>query len=141
MSPTLALVGVLAAAVVAVVAVWAVLTARRLDRLHIRLDRAGASYEAAVEHRDAIADIAARTRDDHAARHALAEAEERVDLSLRLYNDAVAATRAVRLKPGVRALKLAGTAPMPEFYGSARELGRYQQNPFWIPGSRNGRNV
>lgn len=124
MSPTLALVGVLAAAVVAVVAVWAVLTARRLDRLHIRLDRAGASYEAAVEQRDAIADIVARTRDDHAARQALAEAEEKVDLSLRLYNDAVVATRAVRLKPGVRALRLAGTAPMPEFYGSARELSR-----------------
>ena len=105
------IVGVLA------VAVWAVLTARRLDRLHIRLDRARASLEAAVEHRDSVAQIAAHTRDDGAARKALAEAEDRVELSLRLYNGAVAATRAVRLKPGVRTLRLAGTAPMPEFHG------------------------
>lgn len=104
------------------VTVWAVLTARRLDRLHIRLDRARASFEAAVEHRDAVADIAASTRDDEAARRALAAAQQRVDLSLRLYNDAVAATRAVRLKPGVRALRLAGTAPMPEFYERARTV-------------------
>lgn len=110
--------------VVAVVltVVWAVLTARRLDRLHIRLDRARASYDAAVVHRDAVAEIAANTRDDGAARRALDTARQRVDLSLRLYNDAVAATRAVRLKPGVRALRLAGTAPMPEFYGSARSI-------------------
>ena len=107
--------------VVLAVAVWAILTARRLDRLHIRLDRARASLEAAVEHRDSVAQIAAHTRDDGAARKALAAAEDRVELSLRLYNGAVAATRAVRLKPGVRALRLAGTAPMPEFHG--REAG------------------
>ena len=103
--------------VVLAVAVWAILTAQRLDRLHIRLDRARAALDASLEHRDAIAEIAANTRDDEAARRALAEAEDRVELSLRLYNGAVAATRAVRLKPGVRALRLAGTAPMPEFYG------------------------
>ena len=107
--------------VVLAVVVWAILTARRLDRLHIRLDRARASLEAAVEHRDAVADIVANTRDDEAARTALAVAEDRVELSLRLYNGAVAATRAVRLKPAVRALRLAGTAPMPEFHG--REAG------------------
>lgn len=103
------------------VVVWAILTARRLDRLHIRLDRARAALDSAVEHRDAVADIVANTRDDEAARTALAVAEDRVELSLRLYNGAVAATRAVRLKPGVRALRLAGTAPMPEFHG--REAG------------------
>lgn len=123
MSPTLSIVAVAAAAVVAIVAGWGVFTARRLDRLHIRLDRARASYEAAVEHRDSVAEIAANTRDDHAARQALAGAEEKVVLTQRLYNEAVAATRAVRLKPGVRALRLAGTAPMPEFYGSARSSG------------------
>lgn len=101
--------------------VWAILTARRLDRLHIRLDRARAALDSAIEHRDAVADIVANTRDDEAARTALAVAEDRVELSLRLYNGAVAATRAVRLKPGVRALRLAGTAPMPEFHG--REAG------------------
>ena len=100
---------------------WAILAARRLDRLHIRLDRARAALDSAVEHRDAVADIVANTRDDEAARTALAAAEDRVELSLRLYNGAVAATRAVRLKPGVRALRLAGTAPMPEFHG--REAG------------------
>ena len=103
------------------VVVWAILTARRLDRLHIRLDRARAALDSAVEHRDAVADIVANTRDDEAARTALAVAEDRVELSLRLYNGAVAATRAVRLKPAVRALRLAGTAPMPEFHG--REAG------------------
>lgn len=103
------------------VVVWAILTARRLDRLHIRLDRARAALDSAIEHRDAVADIVANTRDDEAARTALAVAEDRVELSLRLYNGAVAATRAVRLKPGVRALRLAGTAPMPEFHG--REAG------------------
>ena len=103
------------------VVVWAILTARRLDRLHIRLDRARAALDSAVEHRDAVADIVANTRDDEAARTALAIAEDRVELSLRLYNGAVAATRAVRLKPAVRALRLAGTAPMPEFHG--REAG------------------
>lgn len=107
--------------VVLAVVVWAILTARRLDRLHIRLDRARAALDSAVEHRDAVADIVANTRDDEAARTALAVAEDRVELSLRLYNGAVAATRAVRLKPGVRALRLAGTAPMPEFHG--REAG------------------
>ena len=103
------------------VVVWAILTARRLDRLHIRLDRARAALDSAIEHRDAVADIVANTRDDEAARTALAAAEDRVELSLRLYNGAVAATRAVRLKPAVRALRLAGTAPMPEFHG--REAG------------------
>ncbi|MCT1449098.1 hypothetical protein [Corynebacterium sp. p3-SID1194] len=107
--------------VVLAVVVWAILTARRLDRLHIRLDRARAALDSAIEHRDAVADIVANTRDDEAARTALAVAEDRVELSLRLYNGAVAATRAVRLKPGVRALRLAGTAPMPEFHG--REAG------------------
>lgn len=122
MSSFVTLTLVVVAAVVCLTVVWAVLTARRLDRLHIRLDRARASYDAAVVHRDAVAEIAANTRDDGAARRALDTARQRVDLSLRLYNDAVAATRAVRLKPGVRALRLAGTAPMPEFYGSARSI-------------------
>lgn len=107
--------------VVLAVVVWAILTARRLDRLHIRLDRARAALDSAIEHRDAVVDIVAHTRDDEAARTALAVAEDRVELSLRLYNGAVAATRAVRLKPAVRALRLAGTAPMPEFHG--REAG------------------
>lgn len=113
LAPTVALL----VAVLLVVGTWAVLTARRLNRLHIRLDRARESLQAAVEHRDAVAEIAAHTRDDQAALRALEKAEQSVELSVHLFNDAVAATRAVRLKPGVRALRLAGTAPMPEFYG------------------------
>ena len=43
------------------VVVCAILTARRLDRLHIRLDRARAALDSAIEHRDAVADIVAHT--------------------------------------------------------------------------------
>ncbi|WP_426707020.1 hypothetical protein ACEN19_01310 [Corynebacterium auriscanis] len=43
-------------------------------------------------------------------------ASTRVDLAARFYNDAVADTRNVRARPIVRVLKLAGRAPMPEFY-------------------------
>lgn len=47
---------------------------------------------------------------------AFAEASTRVDLAARFYNDAVADTRAVRSRPEVRMLKLAGSAPLPEYY-------------------------
>ena len=104
-----------AVTVAVTVAVWAVLTARRLDRLHIRLDRARDSLDAAIVHRDVLARIVEATADDAAVREALDAAQRQMELSLRLYNDAVTATRAVRLKPGVRALRLAGTAPMPQF--------------------------
>lgn len=43
------------------------------------------------------------------------EADHRVELAARFYNDAVAVTRALRLNPAVRLLRLAGTAPLPEF--------------------------
>ncbi|WP_295642105.1 hypothetical protein [uncultured Corynebacterium sp.] len=43
-------------------------------------------------------------------------ASTRVDLAARFYNDAVADTRGVRARPIVRALKLAGRAPLPAFY-------------------------
>ena len=43
-------------------------------------------------------------------------ASTRVDLAARFYNDAVADTRVVRARPIVRALKLAGRAPLPAFY-------------------------
>lgn len=49
----------------------------------------------------------------------LADAHARVVLALRFYNDAVADTRAVRLRPAVRLMRLGGTAPLPEFF----ELG------------------
>lgn len=46
----------------------------------------------------------------------LVDAEVRVQLAHRFYNDAVADTRALRLRPLVRALRLGGTAPLPEFF-------------------------
>lgn len=45
----------------------------------------------------------------------LVDADARVMLALRFYNDAVRDTRAVRLGPAVRALRLAGTAALPEY--------------------------
>lgn len=147
MEPVIVVAVLLAA--LAVLALWAVLTARRLDRLHIRLDRAHDGLGAALDRRMAVVAAlwpplapAAREAESigfspvafhdrlQAERHVLdqlptlssqeqaaelARADERVGLALRLYNDAVSAARAVRLKPGVRALRLAGTAPMPEF--------------------------
>lgn len=46
-------------------------------------------------------------------------ASTRVDLASRFYNDAVWDTRQLRSRAGVRALKLAGFAPIPEFYEAA----------------------
>ncbi|WIM69873.1 hypothetical protein [Corynebacterium suedekumii] len=46
----------------------------------------------------------------------LVDAEVRVQLAHRFYNEAVADTRALRLRPAVRALRLGGTAPLPEFF-------------------------
>lgn len=44
------------------------------------------------------------------------EASARVDLAARFYNDAVADTRALRSRMDVRLARLAGSAPLPEFY-------------------------
>lgn len=52
---------------------------------------------------------------------AVADANARVSLAVRFYNEAVADTRALRLRPAVRALRLAGTAPMPEFFEFAAD--------------------
>ncbi|AKK08932.1 hypothetical protein HCH15_02145 [Corynebacterium testudinoris] len=46
----------------------------------------------------------------------LADADVRVQLARRFYNEAVADTRALRLRPAVRVLRLGGTAPLPEFF-------------------------
>ncbi|WP_408925657.1 hypothetical protein ACKFRT_02720 [Corynebacterium sp. YSMAA1_1_F7] len=44
------------------------------------------------------------------------EASAKVDLAARFYNDAVSDTLGVRSRPLVRALRLAGRAPLPEYY-------------------------
>ncbi|MDO5077988.1 hypothetical protein [Corynebacterium sp.] len=47
---------------------------------------------------------------------AVVDAEARVQLAHRFYNDAVADTRALRVRPLVRLFYLGGTAPLPEFF-------------------------
>lgn len=46
----------------------------------------------------------------------LVDVDVRVKLAHRFYNEAVADTRALRLQPMVRSLRLGGTAPLPEFF-------------------------
>ncbi|QYH20578.1 hypothetical protein JKI95_11890 [Corynebacterium aquatimens] len=147
----------LVAVAVAALAVWAVLTAQRLNRLHIRLDRSRDALQAALDRRCAViaatlpaAAGAARATEevrlsdrdlrsrldkedalaaevavhraatggdgaDSAAERELRDADTRVMLALRFYNDAVADTRALRLRPLVRTLRLGGTAALPEY--------------------------
>lgn len=45
----------------------------------------------------------------------LSEADIRVELATRFYDDAVADTRALRLRPSVSFLRLGGTAALPQF--------------------------
>lgn len=47
---------------------------------------------------------------------AFVEASVKVDLSARFYNEAVGDTRDLRKRPSVRFFRLAGSAPLPEFY-------------------------
>ncbi|MGI0540750.1 hypothetical protein KIP68_00325 [Corynebacterium aquatimens] len=78
---------------------WAVVTARRLDRLHRRVDSTRARFE------------------ELGAAPASSEELYRAELSRRFYNQAVMETRALRLNPVVRVLRLEGTAPLPHFAG------------------------
>lgn len=52
----------------------------------------------------------------------LADAHTRLELARRFYNDAVTDTKALRSQPWVRALRLAGTAPEPEYFDVADVL-------------------
>ncbi|WP_288831520.1 hypothetical protein [uncultured Corynebacterium sp.] len=140
------------AVVVTALVVWAVVTAQRLDRLHIRVDRSRDALQAALDRRCAVyaaafpelagraraveavalrpADFSSRLGAEESLRAEAAplveaagenerreaeEADTRVMLALRFYNDAVADTRALRLSPGVRVLGLGGTAPLPTY--------------------------
>lgn len=126
-------------------AAWAYFTARRLDRLHIRLDRSRAALQAALDRRCAVlavtcpelaadahaveeirmsagnltdrldAESALRPKVSGCEGTELQDADTRVLLALRFYNDAVADTRALRLRPVVRTLRLGGTAALPEY--------------------------
>ncbi|WP_295629425.1 NUDIX hydrolase [uncultured Corynebacterium sp.] len=46
----------------------------------------------------------------------LHDATTRVELARRFYNEAVTDTRMLRMRPWVRGLRLAGTAPVPEYF-------------------------
>lgn len=136
---------VLAAVVVAATGVWAWSTAQRLNRLHIRLDRSRDALQAALDRRCAViaatvpeladqaraveevrltpTDLATRLElegglqggVDKQKAPALREADTRVALALHFYNDAVADTRALQLRPAVRTLRLGGTAALPSY--------------------------
>ena len=54
----------------------------------------------------------------------LVDAETRVQLAHRFYNEAVSDTRALRLRPTVRVLRLGGMAPLPEFFEYSFSLER-----------------
>jgi len=133
-------------------------TAHRLDRLHVRLDAAWAALDRALVDRAALAVATAETapRTDVVARlhpaavraelaprvdreiveneltnlltsvdrgglsavlaAELADAEQRVVIARRVHNDAVRDTLTLRRKPTVRCFRLAGTAPLPEYF-------------------------
>ena len=134
---------------VLVIAVWALLTAQRLNSLHIRTDAALAQLEATLDRRAAVVralapeleNLAARAEstdltqghfDERTTRERelsaaiaqrfdtrpalLADAEGRIHLAHRFYNEAVSDTRALRLRPAVKWLRLGGTAKLPEFF-------------------------
>lgn len=46
----------------------------------------------------------------------LVDAEARIQLAHRFYNEAVSDTRALRLRPMVRIFRLGGRAPLPDFF-------------------------
>ncbi len=148
---------VVVAAVAGALLAWAALTAQRLDRLHIRVDRCRDALQAALDRRCVViaaylpqlADqahateaVQLRARDmearlaaedllrgqidlidlENRAAHAIAEADTRVMLALRFYNEAVTDTRALRLQPLIRVLRLGGSAALPQF-ASLHDLG------------------
>lgn len=145
---------ILIAIAVTLAVVWAISTAQRLDRLHIRLDRSRDALQAALDRRCAVVaaavpelaalahateevrlsprdldsrlerewalnEVLAQRMEDpgmaEGVRRELRDADTRVMLALRFYNDAVADTRALRLMPAVRILRLGGTAALPEY--------------------------
>ncbi|MCP2258366.1 hypothetical protein LX15_002060 [Streptoalloteichus tenebrarius] len=166
---------------VAVVGLWSLLTANRLDRLHVRTDAAWAALDAALARRAVVVravtaavgvdpEVGRRLRE--AAHHAerarrpdreaaenelgrllaeldrtvlppalaaeLADAEERVVLARRVHNDAVRDTLALRRRRRVRWLRLAGTAPRPEYFEIAEPTvaGEEAAAPLFRPAAR-----
>ncbi|AKE41351.1 putative secreted protein [Corynebacterium kutscheri] len=59
----------------------------------------------------------------------IVDAEARLQLAHRFYNEAVADTRALRVRPLVRLLRLGGTAKLPEFF---------EYTDYWVSGELTG---
>lgn len=125
---------------------WAYFTAQRLNRLHIRTDAALQALQSALDRRAALAAVILpetaalasdaeeaalepEAFDERAVRERrlanslpehlpapLVNASTRIQLAQRFYNDAVRDTRALRLRPSVRMLRLGGTARLPEYF-------------------------
>lgn len=68
-----------------------------------------------LEQEELFADAMRRRARDTPAPASVQDAHTRVELALRFYDDAVADTRALRLRPAVRALRLSGTAALPQY--------------------------
>ena len=148
-------------------AVWAVQTANRLNRLHVRCDLSWQSLDASLGRRAVVARAIAADahgagpegarlrgladaaeRSPRPTREAcenelstalsqvetdavasalvaeLAEAESRVLLARRFYNDAVRDTLALRERRAVRWLRLGGRAPLPAYFEIAETAQR-----------------
>lgn len=147
---------------------WIYFTAQRLHRLHIRLDAALQSLQAALDRRVAVVavvsthlapqarevesirlahdnlaprevaerELSARVNKEFVADKSvddsatgslvahelsshyaeLVDADVRVELAHRFYNEAVASTRGLRLRPLVKNFRLGGRAPLPDFF-------------------------
>ena len=101
---------------------WIYFTAQRLHRLHIRLDAALQSLQAALDRRvadksaddSATGSLVAHELSSHYAE--LVDADVRVELAHRFYNEAVASTRGLRVRPLVKYFRLGGRAPLPDFF-------------------------
>lgn len=181
MTATWTLLLAVAVVLVALTVAWSVSRARRLDRLHVRLDAARAALTAALDSRAVVAArvgvgapvhgdgrgpagprrpgdggaaalavraaaesgltrrLAAvdRRRLDPGLRAQLVDAEQLVVVARRVHNDAVRDTLALRSRRLVRWLRLAGTAPRPQYFDIAEpDPDVTQRAPARFEGSR-----
>ncbi len=102
-------------AVAAIAGVYVSWRAGRLDRLHTRLETARAALRATFSQPDFRASIDRPEGADELLGE-LESTAHQVFLARKFYNDAVAATIAARSRWLVRVFRLAGGAPIPEFF-------------------------
>ncbi|CAM3861569.1 hypothetical protein [Corynebacterium frankenforstense] len=95
----------------------AVVAARRAGAVTLRY---GTLPERAERERELTAALAAAHAAGVVFPAVLSEANARVEMAMRFYNDAVRVTRALRLRPAVRLLRLGGTAKLPRYFEESR---------------------